>query len=57
MDSKLKCVFENPVSSNTMTKVTPTTTTAKPDANAANGKNKGTGDSVKSSPKVSVYLY
>ncbi|XP_033221773.1 vesicle-associated membrane protein-associated protein B [Belonocnema kinseyi] len=47
MDSKLKCVFENPVASTTTTKGTPTTTTAKSDINVTNGKNKGTGDTVK----------
>ncbi|KAL6429329.1 hypothetical protein ACFW04_008200 [Cataglyphis niger] len=53
MDSKLKCVFENPVTSTTSTaKTTATTTTTKPDSNATNGKNKAIGDSVKSSPKV-----
>lgn len=53
MDSKLKCVFENPVTSTTSTaKTTATTTTTKPDSNATNGKNKTVGDSVKSSPKV-----
>lgn len=53
MDSKLKCVFENPVTSTTTTaKTTSTTTTTKADSNATNGKNKTVGDSVKSSPKV-----
>ncbi|CAL1682228.1 unnamed protein product [Lasius platythorax] len=53
MDSKLKCVFENPVTSTTSTaKTTATSTTTKPDSNATNGKNKAVGDSVKSSPKV-----
>jgi hypothetical protein len=54
MDSKLKCVFENPVTSTTTTaKTTATSTTAKTDSNTTNGKNKAVGDSVKSSPKVS----
>lgn len=59
MDSKLKCVFENPVTSTTSTaKTTATTTTTKPDSNATNGKNKTVGDSVKSSPKVRCnYMY
>lgn len=52
MDSKLKCVFENPVTSTTTAKTTATTTTAKADPNTTNGKNKAVGDSVKSSPKV-----
>ncbi|XP_071647498.1 vesicle-associated membrane protein-associated protein A isoform X1 [Temnothorax longispinosus] len=54
MDSKLKCVFENPVTSTTTStaKTTATSTTAKADSNATNGKNKPVGDSVKSSPKV-----
>ncbi|XP_067212078.1 vesicle-associated membrane protein-associated protein A isoform X2 [Linepithema humile] len=52
MDSKLKCVFENPVTSTTTTaKTTSTSTTAKTDSNTTNGKNKAVGDSVKSSPK------
>ena len=55
MDSKLKCVFENLVSSATTTKGTPTTTTTKSDVNVTNGKNKGTGDTVKA-PKVSIDL-
>ncbi|KAL6255217.1 vesicle-associated membrane protein-associated protein B [Pogonomyrmex barbatus] len=54
MDSKLKCVFENPVTSTTTTtaKTTATSTTTKADSNTTNGKNKTVGDSVKSSPKV-----
>lgn len=54
MDSKLKCVFENPVTSTTPSaaKTTATSTTTKADSNATNGKNKTVGDSVKSSPKV-----
>jgi len=54
MDSKLKCVFENPVTSTTTStvKTTTTSTTTKADSNATNGKNKTVGDSVKSSPKV-----
>lgn len=56
MDSKLKCVFENPVTSTSVTtKTTVTSTTTKADSTAANGKNKAVGDSVKSSPKVGVY--
>lgn len=42
MDFKLKCVFENPVSSNT----------APSSDGPDDDKNKGIGDSVKSSPKV-----
>ncbi|KYN09325.1 Vesicle-associated membrane protein-associated protein A [Trachymyrmex cornetzi] len=54
MDSKLKCVFENPVINTTSStvKMTATSTTTKADSNATNGKNKTVGDSVKSSPKV-----
>ncbi|XP_014484186.1 PREDICTED: vesicle-associated membrane protein-associated protein B isoform X2 [Dinoponera quadriceps] len=52
MDSKLKCVFENPVTSTTTVKTTATSTTTKADSNTTNGKNKAIGDSVKSSPKV-----
>ncbi|KAF7385731.1 hypothetical protein HZH68_013045 [Vespula germanica] len=52
MDSKLKCVFENPVTTTAATKTTTTTTTTRSDTNTNNEKNKGTGDSVKSSPKV-----
>lgn len=49
MDSKLKCVFENPVTNTTTAK---TTATTKTEANTANDKNKDIGDSVKSSPKI-----
>lgn len=52
MDSKLKCVFENPVSNTASSKSSGTTPAAKPDANVTNGKNKGVGDSVKTSSKV-----
>ncbi|KAG5325280.1 VAPB protein, partial [Pseudoatta argentina] len=54
MDSKLKCVFENPVINTTSStvKMTATSTTTKADSNATNGKNKTVGDSVKSSPKL-----
>lgn len=52
MDSKLKCIFENPVTSTTTAKTTATSTTTKADSNTTNGKNKAVGDSVKSSPKV-----
>lgn len=54
MDSKLKCVFENPVTSTTTVKTTATSTTTKADSNTTNGKNKAVGDSVKSSPKVKL---
>lgn len=50
MDSKLKCVFENPLTSATTAKTTTTTTTAKLDGDTNEGKNKGTGDSAKTSP-------
>lgn len=46
MESKLKCVFENPVIK------TMTADTTKSDVTTNNGKNKGVGDSVKSLPKV-----
>ncbi|KAK2581317.1 hypothetical protein KPH14_008092 [Odynerus spinipes] len=52
MDSKLKCVFENPVTTTAAVKTTTTTTTTKSDTNTNNEKNKATGDSLKSSPKV-----
>lgn len=52
MDSKLKCVFENPVNSTSTTKGTPTSTTTKTDTTATDGKNKGTGDTAKTSPKL-----
>lgn len=52
MESKLKCVFENPVTNTTTAKTTSTATTTKTEANTNNGKNKGVVDSVKSSPKV-----
>lgn len=52
MESKLKCIFENPVTTTAATKTTTTTTTTKSDTNMNNEKNKATGDSVKSSPKV-----
>ncbi|OAD58534.1 Vesicle-associated membrane protein-associated protein A [Eufriesea mexicana] len=46
MESKLKCVFENPV-------IKPVTAeTTKSEVTTNNGKNKGIGDCVKSSPKV-----
>ncbi|XP_012286706.1 vesicle-associated membrane protein-associated protein B [Orussus abietinus] len=51
MDSKLKCVFENPVDPTNTTEHTTNASVTQSGANAANGKNKGTGDSVKSSPK------
>ncbi|CAL7935768.1 unnamed protein product [Xylocopa violacea] len=52
MESKLKCVFENPVT--TTAETIPTTTTTKSEAKTTNGTNKAVGDSVKSSPKVPV---
>ncbi|XP_076225351.1 VAMP-associated protein 33kDa isoform X2 [Nomia melanderi] len=50
MESKLKCVFMNPVTYTTAAKTTSTTT--KSEVNTNNGKNKGVGDTVKSSPKI-----
>ncbi|XP_051170301.1 vesicle-associated membrane protein-associated protein A [Leptopilina boulardi] len=52
MDSKLKCVFENPVNATASTKGTPTGTTTKSDTSATDGKNKGTGDTAKTSPML-----
>lgn len=54
MDTKLKCVFENPavISSTTATKAKATTTTSKPDSNSTDGITKPVGDTLKSSPKV-----
>ncbi|RLU21934.1 hypothetical protein DMN91_006313 [Ooceraea biroi] len=53
MDSKLKCVFENPVTSTSVTaKTTVTSTTTKADSTATNGKNKAVDMAAKSSPKV-----
>lgn len=57
MDSKLKCVFENPVNSAATTKGTPPSTTTKSDVSAIDGKNKGTGDTAKTSPKVNTVLF
>lgn len=54
MESKLKCVFENPVTNTTTAKSPSTATTTKTEVNTNNGKNKGVGDSVKSSPKVMI---
>ena len=52
MESKLKCVFENPVIQ------TMTAETTKSEVATNNGKNKGVGDSVKSSPiKVIINTY
>ena len=52
MDTKLKCIFENPVSTTTVTKAKATTTTSKPESNSTDGKNKAIGETLKSSPKV-----
>ncbi|XP_012143667.1 VAMP-associated protein 33kDa isoform X2 [Megachile rotundata] len=54
MESKLKCVFENPVTNTTTAKTTSTTTATmnKTEVTSTNGKNKGVGDSVKLSPKI-----
>lgn len=52
MESKLKCVFQNPVTYTTTAKTTSTTTTTKTEANTNNGKNKGVGDILKSSSKI-----
>ena len=56
MDTKLKCVFENPVSgtNNITTSKVKTQAASKPDTNTVDGKNKTIGDTIKStSPKVS----
>ncbi|XP_043266931.1 vesicle-associated membrane protein-associated protein B [Venturia canescens] len=50
MEHKLKCIFENPVSSNTTAKLTAAPTPAKTDP-GTNGKNKATGDSSKTAFK------
>lgn len=52
MESKLKCVFENPVTKTTTSETTSSTTVIKSEPNTTNGKNKGVGDSVKSSPEI-----
>lgn len=55
MDTKLKCVFENPVSTTTATKTKATTSTSKPDSNSTDGKSKTVGEQIKPSPKVCFY--
>ncbi|KAK0091000.1 hypothetical protein PV326_003890, partial [Microctonus aethiopoides] len=52
MEYKLKCVFENPVSTNSPGKPSETNAT-KTDSNTTNGKNKATGDVAK--PSTTVY--
>ncbi|OXU25091.1 hypothetical protein TSAR_000010 [Trichomalopsis sarcophagae] len=54
MDTKLKCVFENPVSATTATKAKATTSTSKPDSNSTDGKSKTVGEQTKPSPKADV---
>lgn len=49
VDTKLKCVFENPISSTAITKSK--ATTSKPDSNSTDGKSKTSDDVLKSSPK------
>lgn len=51
MEHKLKCIFENPVSSNTTAKPAAAPTAAKTDS-STNGKNKATGDTSKTAFKV-----
>ncbi|KAH0550603.1 vesicle-associated membrane protein-associated protein B/C [Cotesia glomerata] len=51
MEYKLKCVFENPVSSNTSGKVSAAPTQSKNEPSTVNGKNKATGDGAKSTDK------
>lgn len=54
MDTKLKCVFENPVSSNAVSKgANVLATTAKSDSNSTSEKNKTIAECAKSSPKSS----
>lgn len=55
MDYKLKCVFENPVSSTVPANAPAAVSSARPDANATNGKNKAIGDTAKSSSKVKLH--
>lgn len=50
MESKLKCVFENPVIKTLAFEA------VKSEATTDNGKNKGVGDFVKSSPKVIINI-
>ncbi|CAG5103959.1 Similar to VAPA: Vesicle-associated membrane protein-associated protein A (Pongo abelii) [Cotesia congregata] len=51
MEYKLKCVFENPVSSNTSGKVSAAPTQSKNEPSTVNGKNKATGDGAKPTDK------
>ena len=52
MESKLKCVFENPITNTTIAKTTSTTTTTESEVNTNSDKTKGVGDIVESSSKV-----
>lgn len=54
MEYKLKCVFENPVSSTTTGKVAAVPNAPKSETNTTNGKNKATGDAAKTSSKVKI---
>lgn len=47
MEYKLKCVFENPMSTSATGKVSTEPNAAKSDSNTTNGKNKATGDAAK----------
>lgn len=52
MDYKLKCVFEHPTTNAAPAKPAAASNAAKSDTNTTNGKNKGTGDALKTSSKV-----
>ncbi|XP_076246006.1 VAMP-associated protein 33kDa [Calliopsis andreniformis] len=52
MESKLKCVFENPITNTTTAKTTSTTTTTKSEVTKNNGKNEAFGETLTSLPKV-----
>ena len=54
MDSKLKCVFENPL--NTPTKTAPDAASVKNDVNSPNDDDNAAGDSIATSPKVNQQL-
>lgn len=56
MEYKLKCVFENPVSSNTSGKVSAVPAQSKTEPSTVNGKNKATGDGAKLTDKVNYYF-
>lgn len=58
MESKLKCVFENPITDTTTAKTTSITTTTTTEVNTNNGKNKVVGDVMKATAlKVVFYMF